>query len=137
MNSANIIINSPEELERLMRGTRRNKYGAIRTEYEGVKYDSKAEAEYAARLEIARKAGAIRRWDRQVTFPLGPDHRYRCDFVVTNNDGTRFAVDCKGVETRDFKRHRRLWAKYGAIPLHIYKVKKDTEIIEPACNLPK
>ena len=43
----------------------RSKYRAVRTEYNGEKYDSKFEAGQAALLDIRLRAGEIKGWERQ------------------------------------------------------------------------
>lgn len=103
-----------------------HKYHAKPTVYNGVRYDSKAEAEHAARLDLAQRAGAIRRWARQAPIPIGEagvDRPYRVDFVVQNNDGSIHAEEVKGAETADFKRRKKQWAKRGPFPLLIIKGK--------------
>lgn len=109
----------------------RNKYKAVRTPYNGVTYDSKAEAEYAAQLdmEMASRQKYVSWWVRQVTFALGcPENAYRVDFLVMtpgyDRVGGNFhihAVDVKGCETPKFKKDKKLWAKYGPCPLKIVK----------------
>ena len=117
--------------EEIFRKQRQNKYRAKRTEYGGVMYDSKAEAEYAERLDRQQFVGVICWWLRQVTIPLGPDFSTRVDFLVADFNGlnrTVYAVEIKGVETREFKRVRKLWPKYGPFPLRIVK-KGNVELI--------
>lgn len=108
-----------------------SKYRNVRTEYGGRAFDSKAEAERARVLDLLKQSGLVRDWQPQVTFQLGcPENRYRVDFLVWLPDGTTQAEDVKGVETAAFRRHRRLWLKYGPCPLHVIH-RKDTEIIIP------
>ena len=112
---------------------RRHKYNAKPTFYDGVRYDSKAEAAHAARLDLAKRAGAIADWKRQVPIDIGDpgiDRPYRVDFVVTENDGSIHAEEVKGVETSRFKRQKKQWAKRGPCPLWIFKKGKRVEVIE-------
>ena len=105
----------------------RSKYHNVRTEYNGVKYDSKAEAAYAETLDLMLRASTIRGWIRQPTFSLGvPENKYRPDFLVFDGDGTVYAVDVKGVETRKFLHDAKLWSRYGPCPLHVVGVKRGT-----------
>jgi hypothetical protein len=104
----------------------RNKYRARRTEFHGESYDSGAEANYAAILELRRKAGQIRCWKRgQIqTLIEGPNRRrritYRPDFIVTSNDGRSEAIDVKGVLPRDFRLRAILWErKFPDLPLRV------------------
>lgn len=100
---------------------RKQKYNATATEYRGWRFDSKAEAKYAMELDRKVESGEIYMWLRQTPFDLGEDTRYRADFVVIESDGTIYAVDVKGMETQSFKRIKRMWKKYGMLPLQIVK----------------
>lgn len=107
-----------------------SKYRAVKTEYNGVLYDSKAEAAYAEHLDLLARAGGIAWWIRQPTFRLGcPENVYKPDFLVVTDAGV-YVVDVKGVETSKFKKDRRLWAKYGPCRLVIVKGKK-SEYVDP------
>jgi hypothetical protein len=112
---------------------RPSKYQNVRTVYDGVRYDSRAEARRAAELDLLVKIGEITGWTRQVTFRLGcPENTYRVDFLVfgvCNGKQVVWAEDVKGVETQTFKRNKRLWARYGPCPLHILKTKGQSEIV--------
>jgi hypothetical protein len=110
-----------------------NKYGAKKTEYGGATYDSKGEAAYAARLDLLKRAGRVRWWLRQVPIMIGEpgvDKPFRVDFVVCVEDGSVEAHEYKGVETAQFKRQKKQWAKRGPFPLHVISGKK-VEVIEP------
>lgn len=76
----------------------------------------------SSHLHPLREAGEIDEFFEQPQFQLGEDTRYRADFGVVAA-GCVWAVDVKGVETREFKRIKRLWAKYARIPLHVVKRK--------------
>ena len=109
-------------------------FRAVPTVVDGVRYDSKSEANRAATLELLRKAGEVRWWLRQVTVRLGcPENRYRVDFVVCLKDGRVHAEDVKAIETREFRRQKGLWKAYGPFPLHVVR-RKTVEIIEPEAN---
>jgi len=70
---------------------RRNKFNAQRTEFGGVKYDSKKEAAYAAELEYRRKAGEITAIIPHYKIALRVNGKlianYYVDFRVVNNSG--------------------------------------------------
>ena len=74
-------------------------------------------------------------WLRQPGFDLGEDTRYRADFLVAettlHSDGSVivYDVDVKGVETDAFKRIKRLWQKYGVMPLHVVKRGETIKVI--------
>ena len=112
------------------------RYGNVakRTEYNGVIYDSKAEAEHAQWLDWQVERGSVAWWLRQVSVPLGPDFKTRVDFLVATQMAISFSVaieahEVKGVETREFKRVRKLWPKYGPFPLIVIKKGEPWETI--------
>jgi len=104
-----------------LRIPRKQKFNAKPTMYKGRKYDSRAEAKYAMELDILKSQGIIHLWLRQPAYDLGEDSRYRADFFVIESSGEFYAVDVKGMETPAFKKIRKLWAKYGEMPLRIIK----------------
>lgn len=114
----------------------RSKYAAVRAEYNGRTYDSKAEARYASQLDLGVKAGVVAWWIPQPLFMLGP-LPYRPDFLVGEtlvgdswpNVFNVYAVDVKGVETQRFRDVRRMWAEHGPVPLRVIKNGKHTETI--------
>jgi len=99
---------------------KRNKFGAVRTEYNGVNYDSKAEAERAGTLDAMQASGRILWWHpKPGTFRLGcPLNVYRPDFLVVGHESVH-VEDVKGVMTSKFKRDAKLWAAYGPCDLHV------------------
>lgn len=118
---------------------RANKYKAKPTIYAGIRYASKAEAARAQILDAMVKSGDVSWWLPQVKFRLGcPENTYTVDFLVAefrgvNADGkllTIHAEDVKGVETPKFRKDKRLWLAYGAMPLHVIKG-KNVEVINP------
>lgn len=118
-----------EEYKKLV-SKKKNKYHAQKTEYSGIKYDSKLEAGRAAELDVMKKAGLIIGWTRQTPFYLGiMENKYVVDFLVFDLDGKAYAEEIKGKETPQFKKNRKLWAIYGPCPLIvIYKDRKETII---------
>lgn len=113
----------------------RNKYGARKTMYNGVKYDSRAEADRAAELDAMLKAGQVTWWLRQVQIPLGaPGVSLKVDFLVAiRNIGGPIilAQEVKGVETERFRVLKKLWPKFGPFPLHIIRNGKTVEVVSP------
>jgi len=112
----------------------RNKYKAVRTIYNGVGYDSKAEAARARNLDLMLSAGEIYAWFRQVKLPLGPDDTWRLDFLVFAPGPTVWLEDVKGRETPDFRRKLKLWQKYGQYELHI--IKSSGTLVVPGGRMP-
>ena len=87
------------------------KYRNIKTEVDGITFDSKAEADRYCELRAAKRAGAIQGFGIQPSFVLEASVRYRPDFIVCDRDGHVWVEDVKGVETQAFKLKRRLWEK--------------------------
>lgn len=113
----------------------KKKYRNTPTFYNGLRFDSKAEADRAAELDFQVKAGHLKFWLPQVTFRLGcAENKYRVDFLVVTKDGVR-AEDVKGMETAKFKRDKRLWKAYGPCDLWIVK-RRGTgwkmDVVEPS-----
>jgi hypothetical protein len=105
----------------------RNKYNAKRTEYtsplNGTRtYDSKAEAAYAAKLDIDRAAGIIDWWLPQVPIRLPGGVTYRADFLVNHwadgGDDLEF-VDVKGRDTAMSKLKRKQVADLYGIEIKV------------------
>lgn len=103
---------------------RGNKYGAKSSIYDGIQYHSKLEAKYAADLDLLKKAGEIKGWERQVKIPLEVNGfhiaNYYVDFRIEHNNGTIEYVEVKGFETEVF---RLKWKIFEAIMSEIPDVK--------------
>lgn len=95
-----------------------HKYGARKTVVDGIKFDSKAEAEYYCLYKplIKEIQPKVYLTDARIL--------YKPDFLM--NDGTY--IDVKGMETPVFKLKKRLWKFYGKGTLHI--IKKQRKIFE-------
>lgn len=108
-----------------------SKYKAQKTEYNGVIYDSKKEAQRASELSIMEKLGIISHVQRQVKFVLVPAQRepdiigakggikkgkvierelsYIADFVyIDEQSGQTIVEDTKGFRTPEYKIKRKL-----------------------------
>lgn len=83
------------------------KYHNTKTVADGIKFDSKLEAERYAQLKILERAGAIRALELQPSFVLLPSFRkngktwrktvYKADFRYILTDGDRIIIeDVKG-----------------------------------------
>lgn len=111
---------TPTVLAAMRRPARRNKYKAVATIYNGVRYASKAEANHAAALDLEQTAGVVRLWIGQPKFRLGcPENVYVADMLVVYVDGRVEVHDVKGVRTSKFRRDAKLWSSYGPCPLRI------------------
>ena len=88
--------------------TFKTRFGNKKTMYRGHKYDSKAEAHYAALLDNLLEQGKIQSIDRQRVYKLPnmegkPRMRYMADFVVVGNSGVEYIIDVKGMCTPEMK----------------------------------
>ena len=97
---------------------RGNKFGAVATFVDGIRFDSKAEAGRWHTLRMLAMAGEILSLERQVAFPLLVNSitigRYIADFVYTEtNSGQRVIEDVKGHQTELFKRSAKHMAAQG------------------------
>ena len=85
------------------------KYRNIKTEVDGITFDSRAEADRYCELKMLLAAGKISGFDIQPSFVLEGSVRYRPDFIVCDRDGHIWVEDVKGVETQAFRLKRKLW----------------------------
>jgi hypothetical protein len=92
---------------------RQSKYGNKRTEYKGVMYDSKREADRAWELDQMQKAGIIKGYERQVPFELAAGIIYKADFVVEYMDGHKEIEDVKGYRTAIYRLKKKLMKEKG------------------------
>ena len=87
---------------------RRNKFGAKRTEVNGILFHSKKEAARYAELKLLEMAGSIEDLELQVSFDIkvlgNKICRYISDFLYYDNDIEAVVIeDVKGVQTDVFK----------------------------------
>lgn len=80
-----------------------SKFGNVWTEVDGVKFQSKKEANYYGKLKLRKRAGDIKDFKRQVSFSLVVNGclicKYRADFIIYHNDGSREVIDVKSDQT--------------------------------------
>lgn len=125
----------------MIRLSKKHKYNAKKTVFDGITFDSKAEADYYNWLKILKKAREIKNFEMQVPFTLldnfeHPSKKtkagkprvvrainYIPDFVITENDGSKKVVDVKGMQTKDFKIKAKLSMKRYKMPLILAKRK--------------
>jgi hypothetical protein len=93
-------------------GAKRSKYGAIKTQVDGITFDSKREAAFYQDLLLQKKAGVVVDIDRQHNFPIIiNDFKvciYRADFVVRMADGRVRVIDVKGFSNRIYSLKKKL-----------------------------
>lgn len=98
----------------------RHKFNAKQTILDGIKFQSKKEADRYSELKLLQKAGEVVFFLRQVPFHLPGQVTYRCDFQVFWANGTITFEDPKGRKTE-------LYVAKKKIVEALYPV----EIIEP------
>lgn len=90
---------------------RPNKFGARKTEVDGITFDSAAEARRWSELRLLERAGQIRGLERQVDFPCVVNERlvciYRADFVYFEGPA-RVVEDVKGHRTAEYRLKKKL-----------------------------
>lgn len=86
---------------------RANKYGAVATVVDGIRFDSKREAAYYTQLKLRVQLGEVRYFLRQVPIHLPGGTRLVVDFLEVHADGSLHYVDAKGRQTKEFKIKRR------------------------------
>ena len=93
-----------------------SKYGSIKTvTSDGIKHDSRKEANRWCELKLLERAGKITNLQRQVKFELIPKQdleracSYVADFVYYDVDANKMVVeDTKGVKTEVYKIKKKL-----------------------------
>lgn len=95
------IVVPPEALDALKQA-KRNKYGNIKADFDGLRFDSKAELQRYGDLRILQLTGAISDLETQPVFQLAGKVKYKADFLYVE-DGRVIAEDVKGVETAVFR----------------------------------
>ena len=109
---------------------KRNKYGAVRTEVDGVVFDSRKEAHRYMELKAMEEAGEITNLERQKRYVLQPAFElngkkfrsieYISDFEYDDKDGIHHTEDVKGKVLPVFKIKAKLFA---------YKFRYEIEIV--------
>lgn len=105
---------------------RKNKFGAVKTTLDGITFDSKREAAYYAELKIRERVGEVVDVELRKPFSLVINGQligtYRCDFAFYDNRTKCYrVVDVKGMETREFKRTKRLMRAIHGIDVEVVK----------------
>lgn len=112
-----------EQARAKLLGVNKSKYHAEKTTIDGIKFDSRFEAEHYASLKLLEKAGVISDLKLQPRYLLQEGFTYQghrerkieyvADFEYIR-DGHKIAEDCKGVKTPVYQLKRKLFLyKYG------------------------
>jgi len=88
---------------------KRSKYFNVRTEVDGIKFASKAEAKRYQELKLMQEAGIIKWFIMQTPWLLPGGIKYVSDFLVFYTDGTVVVEDVKGVKTDVYKLKKKLF----------------------------
>jgi hypothetical protein len=105
-----------------------NKFGAIKTEVDGITFASKKEARRYSELKLLERAGQIRNLELQRRFPLKIGNRLICtyvsDFVYCTNPkpgaknvGEFIVEDAKGMKTPVYKLKAKLFEALHGFPI--------------------
>jgi len=78
------------------------------TERDGIRFDSKKEANYYDLLKVKQKAGAVLFFLRQVPFDLPGGVKFRVDFQEFYSDGTVRFIDVKGYRTKEYIARKKM-----------------------------
>lgn len=109
---------------------RKNKFNAKKTEFMGIKFDSKWEAERYGQLVAMERAGIVRNLERQVRYNILVNEQKICQYVADfvyedlgfNKDKCEKIVeDAKGVETPEFKLKKKLMKAVFNIEIKVSK----------------
>jgi len=106
---------------------RGHKYGAVRTEVDGVKFASKAEARRYSELKLLERAGQIFGLQLQPPFRLEVGREcigiYKADFSYRDKrDGRTVVEDVKGFKTELYRwKKKHVEAQYGITITEITK----------------
>ena len=88
-----------------------SKYGNIRAEAAGMKFDSRREARRWMALRREERAGAIRNLKRQIVYPITVNGMHVCDYradFVYERDGELVVEDSKGFRTDTYRLKAKL-----------------------------
>ncbi len=81
---------------------KKSKYGAKKTNIDGITFDSQKEANFYCDLKLQSAIGDIDGFCMQPVFILAPNLKYKADFIIFNKDGTFKIVDTKGFKTKEY-----------------------------------
>lgn len=107
------------EYQEMLKKPNRSKMRNVKTEVDGIKFDSKLEADYYCQLKILKRTGEVIDFIRQPKYLLtdtlkknGETFRkmyYTADFLVLYADEHEEIIDCKGFRTDSYKLKRKIF----------------------------
>lgn len=97
---------------------RRSKFGNLKVEIDGIKFDSKKEANYYSKLVLLQKSGEVLKFELQPKFEININGIkcgfYKADFKVIWKSGSVKIIDVKGMKTPVYSLKKRIIeALYG------------------------
>ena len=102
---------------------KKSKYGAVKTEIDGIVFDSKHEAKRYQELRLLEQTGEITNLRLQVPYILFPKNKhgrslkYIADFTYNDGNGQLIVEDAKGLKTPVYRLKRRLMAELKGIEI--------------------
>lgn len=113
-----------KELLKTKKKKKKSKYKAVKTEVNGIKFDSKKEARRYKELKILEKADEIKSLELQPRFLLQEKFKYNgktirkieyvADFRYIDEKGNTIVEDVKGMKTEVYKIKKKIFLKkYG------------------------
>lgn len=100
-------------------GKRKSKWNNTPTVRDGIRFDSKREADYYDQLKLEQTANEVLFFLMQVPIRLPDGEKLRIDFQVFYADGSVRFIDVKGKPTRDWLT-KKAWAE------NIYPIEIET-----------
>ena len=119
--------------KKVLRPEKKNKYGAVRTELDGVGVPSKLEAAVMGKYKLRQLAGEIRNLKHYETVELTDAKiKYKADgSYIDCATGEMNYIEAKGAEGERWRIIKKLWPYYGPGPLDIWKGSyRDPELVE-------
>lgn len=111
---------------RALKPAKKNKYGAIPTTLDGIRFASKREASYYAELKRRADLGEVYEVQLQPRFSFVHNGvligTYKPDFMFWDAIAHRNrVVDVKGVETREFRTNLRMMRAFHKIEVEVVR----------------
>jgi len=100
---------------------KRMKYRNVKTEYDGMVWDSKKELAYYKKLQLLKKAGEIVSFERQVRYDFEFNGVkmgfYKLDFLIKWKSGLVQFVDVKGMRTPVYQLKKKMMKAFHGIDI--------------------
>lgn len=100
-----------------------SKYGAVRTEVDGISFASKKEARRYGELKLLQRAGKIENLSLQPRFPLVVNGLKVCTYVgdflygIPGDASSLVVEDAKGFKTPEYKLKAKLFKALNGFPI--------------------